>query len=153
VGTGPYRYLLTRRWNGRPLIAFVMLNPSSADAADDDPTIRRCIGFARREGAGGIAVLNLYALRSPTPRGLLAHSDPEGPLNERSWGEVLTDARIGAIVAAWGAFGRHRLPASKALDAHRSDSWLCLGRTADGSPRHPLYARGDTPLVPWRPSC
>jgi hypothetical protein len=131
------------------MMAFLMLNPNAADAAVDDPTIRRCIGFARREGAGGIAVLNLYALRSPKPSGLLDHPDPEGPFNERSWGDALDDDRIGAVVAAWGAFAPRRLPASHALDAHRSERWLCLGVTADGSPRHPLYARADTPLIPW----
>jgi hypothetical protein len=149
-GEGPYRYLLTRRWGRGALLAFVMLNPSTADAAADDPTIRRCIGFARREGAGGIAVVNLYALRSPKPAGLLGHSDPEGPLNEQSWRGALGDHRVGGVVAAWGAYAPRRLPASRALSAHRgSERWLCLGRTSDGSPRHPLYAPGDTPLVRW----
>jgi hypothetical protein len=131
-------------------MAFVMLNPNMADASADDPTIRRCIGFARREGAGGVAVLNLYALRSRKPIGLLGHPDPEGPGNERSWGEALGDDRIGAVVAAWGASAPRRLPASHALRTHQSHSWLCLGTTAGGSPRHPLYARADAPLVSWR---
>jgi hypothetical protein len=156
VGTelceGSYRYLLTRRWSRDGILAFVMLNPSTADAAEDDPTIRRCTGFAHREGAGGIAVLNLYALRAPKPVGLLDHPDPEGPLNAGMWGQVLADERIEAVVAAWGAFARPRLPPSTALGTHRSDTWLCLGRTAGGSPRHPLYAPSDAPLVPWSPA-
>ncbi len=151
VGEGPYRYLLTRRWSRAQLMAFVMLNPSTADAEVDDPTIRRCVGFARREGAGGLAVLNLYALRAARPEGLLEHSDPEGPHNERWWRHVLGDDRTGPVVAGWGAFAHRRLPDSDALAGHRSAGWLCLGHTADGSPRHPLYCRGDMPLIPWHP--
>ena len=149
VAQGSYRYLLTRRWSCEPLLAFVMVNPNTADATTDDPTIRRCIGFARREGAGGIAVLNLYALRSLRPVGLLDHPDPEGPYNQQSWRKALNDDHVGALVAAWGTSAPRGLPASHALDTHRSQEWLCLGRTADGSPRHPLYAWADTPLVSW----
>lgn len=149
VAEGTYRYLLTRRWSCDPLLAFVMVNPNSADATTDDPTIRRCIGFARREGAGGIAVLNLYALRSLKPVGLLDHPDPEGPYNQQSWAKALSEDQVGAVVAAWGTSAPRGLPPSHALETHRSQEWLCLGRTADGSPRHPLYARADTPLQSW----
>ena len=78
---GAYRYSLTRRWSGAPLLTFVMLNPSTADAKEDDPTIRRCIGFARREGAGELIVANLYALRSSAPEALWSARDPIGPKN------------------------------------------------------------------------
>ena len=80
---GAYRYSLTRKWSDAPLLSFVMLNPSTADAKEDDPTIRRCIGFARREGAGGLIVANLYALRSSSPEALWAARDPIGPQNRR----------------------------------------------------------------------
>jgi hypothetical protein len=68
---GRYRYRLTREWGDGPLLTFAMLNPSTANAEIDDPTIRRCMSFGRREGASGISVFNLFA--QPTPRGLLAH--------------------------------------------------------------------------------
>lgn len=89
-GDGRYRYALTRTWRpDAPLLTFVMLNPSTADAYADDPTIRRCIGFARREGAAGIRVANLFAYRATSPAALVgpvdaAADDPRvGPLTRR----------------------------------------------------------------------
>lgn len=146
---GIYRYSLGRSWDLRDPMVFVMLNPSIADADIDDPTIRRCMGFARREGCGGIEVINLYGLRATKPKHLLDHPQPEGPDNRRHWAEVLRTYE-GPVVAAWGAFVRpleNRGVFSWALvDADKSN-WLCLGKTADGSPRHPLYVKGDQPLV------
>src|SRR5690606_18576726 len=85
---GQYRYLLTRPipapfWKPDAGEAvFVMLNPSTADASEDDPTIRRCIGFAKEWGCTGLTVANLYALRSTDPKGLWKHRDPVGPEND-----------------------------------------------------------------------
>ena len=77
---GLYRYHLERRWSDAPFLTFVMLNPSTADAEIDDPTIRRCVGFSKREGAGGIAVVNLYAFRATSPADLRQASAPYGPV-------------------------------------------------------------------------
>jgi hypothetical protein len=82
---GLYRYLLWRTWNPKAnTMVWLMLNPSTADAMNDDPTIRRCIGFAQREGCGSIQVLNLYALRATKPKHLFDHPDPEGGVSFRS---------------------------------------------------------------------
>src|SRR3954470_11499675 len=78
-----WRYRLTRYWGPGSMLPFVMLNPSTADDEVDDPTIRRCMGFARREGLGGIVVANLYALRATYPKSLALHPDPDGPGNLR----------------------------------------------------------------------
>lgn len=147
---GLYRYRLWRNWDEtRPPMAFVMLNPSTADATADDPTIRRCIGFARREGCGGLQVVNLYALRATRPVHLLDHPDPEGPENCAAWAETLYEEPAPVVVAAWGAGGGMvGLPESKALRG-ASANWRCLGTTKTGEPRHPLYVRGDQELVPW----
>src|SRR5579859_5953462 len=149
---GVYRYRLWRSWGDGPRMAFVMLNPSTADTCVDDPTIRRCIGFAKRERYDGIEVINLYALRATKPRHLLNHPDPEGPLNNLAWRGVLDHTYsplVGPVVAAWGAHGSdRRLPASQALTEWPRGRFLCLGQTADGSPRHPLYVRADEPLRP-----
>lgn len=154
---GLYRYRLSRVWDWeRGRMLFVMLNPSTADAEVDDPTIRRCMGFARREGCGGIEVLNLYALRATRPKHLLDHPDPEGPDNIASWADVWTEGIIAHSVAAWGAHASDsRLPTSRALQAFLGDGfggWECLGTTAAGAPRHPLYLPGDAPLQPFRPT-
>lgn len=153
---GLYRYELTRSWGDGPRMTFVMLNPSTADAEQDDPTIRRCMGFARREGCGGIVVVNLFALRVTRPvhlfDGTIAE-DPEGRENCSHVGEAIRHADDGFIVAAWGAITPARAQRSftwRQLRARRFEGWLrCLGKTADGSPRHPLYLKSDAPLEVW----
>lgn len=149
---GVYRYLLTRTWAEGPALAFVMLNPSTADATADDPTIRRCIGFAKREGFGGLTVVNLYALRATDPRELRRAIDPVGPDNDGhlrrvTWESQLDDA---PAVVAWGA---HAAPDRVAAFVRLATGTrlVCLGTTQAGAPRHPLYIAGAQPLVPWTP--
>jgi hypothetical protein len=145
---GRYRYRLSRRWGDGERMAWIMLNPSTADADVDDPTIRRCMSFARREGYDGIEVINLYGLRATDPHELDRAGWPEGPLNAAYWSEVLDDHGIGMVVAAWGA--RRPRVISQALAQQFTGGWFCLGTTASGAPRHPLYVRGDKEFEPWR---
>ncbi|MCC6428308.1 MAG: DUF1643 domain-containing protein [Phycisphaerales bacterium] len=144
---GKYRYELTRFWDGRkPAIAFVMLNPSTADAQVDDPTIRRCIGFAQAWGYGELRVYNLFALRATEPAELLGDTDPVGPDNAAYLARAVKCERI---VCAWGAAKMprnhqfHALLVTDHLMGAESRSLHCLGYTADGSPRHPLYVAAD----------
>ena len=145
---GRYRYLLTRRWGDGPAATFVMLNQSTADAATDDPTIRRCIGFAKSWDCGSLNVVNLFACRATNPRELLAATDPVGPRNDAFLHSYLPDG-----VAAWGA---HKLATARARGVVRafvrSSPLWCLGVTKDGHPRHPLYVKTDAPLILWRPT-
>jgi hypothetical protein len=147
---GRYRYSLMRRWaEGHPL-RFVMLNPSTADATLDDPTIRRCMGFARREGFAALIVLNLYAYRATDPKALLTCADRVGPLNDGILKAHLFSASCGAtpVVAAWGVNAKpDRVTA--VLRSRPNVDWRCLGTTKDGHPRHPLYVPGDQPLAPF----
>jgi hypothetical protein len=145
---GDYRYWLTRRWGEGPLWPVVMLNPSTADAAVDDPTIRRCQAFARREGRGGIAVLNLYAYRATDPRELTRTVDPVGPFNDAML-SVMFRVATGPVLVAWGA---RALPDRvERLRSLAGDAALvCLGKTKAGHPRHPLYVEGSTELEEWR---
>lgn len=147
---GRYRYSLQRRWrdDGRTM-AFVMLNPSTADALVDDPTIRRCIGFAQREGCGGIHVVNAFAFRATDPRDLLAADDPVGPENDDAIVAAVRSCDV--VVAAWGAGAPRPLRARidqvhRALLEVRRRPVQCLGVTAAGAPRHPLFVRADAPL-------
>jgi hypothetical protein len=138
-----YRYRLWRRWDRtRPVVAFVMLNPSTADARHDDPTIRRCVGFARRWGHGGIEVVNLFAYRATNPRALRTVRDPVGPDNRRHIRGALRRAAL--VIVAWGAGADGSLLAE--LVGAR-----CLGLTRAGRPRHPLYLRRDVRPAPFRP--
>lgn len=150
---GRYRYRLGRSWGTGERMAWVMLNPSTADAFEDDPTIRRCMAFARREGYDGIEVINLFAYRATDPKQMLeaagAGIDIDGPDNRRHWNEVLGDHGIGMIVAAWGATIGAAVLRSRALGEWFTGGWYCLGTTKVGAPRHPLYVKGDTEFVPW----
>lgn len=145
---GLYRYQLDRKWSDAPLLPFIMLNPSTADAYLDDATIRRCIGFARREGAGGIRVMNLYALRSTDPRAIKNSDNPIGPENDAHLVGMATLAKRDGmnIVCAWGANAAENR-VSNVIHRLQWASLVCLGKTKDGHPRHPLYVKADHPLV------
>lgn len=141
-----YRYRLERRWAAGRQLPFVMLNPSTADEHLDDPTIRRCMGFARREGYAGIVVANLYAFRATSPDDLWKAADPYGPDNDAALERVAREAQ-GPLVCAWGIHGgRNNRPI--AVMQYAGAELFCLGKTKDGHPRHPLYVKGDQPLVP-----
>lgn len=137
------------------MVVFVMLNPSTADADRDDPTIRRCIGFASREGAAGLSVVNLYAYRATRPGDLWAAPDPVGAENDSVLARVLREASAQGwpVIAAWGSHARpDRARHLADLASICGARLLALGVTRDGSPRHPLYLRKDAPLAPWSPA-
>lgn len=135
---GSYRYLLWRIWdNSRSRVAFVMLNPSTADAVYDDPTIRKCIGFADRWGYGGILVANLYAWRATDPRKLRQVPDPVGIANDTAIRTAVTSSK--GVVVAWGRHARkERAREVCALIREAGQVPLCIGYTKSGHPIHPL---------------
>lgn len=153
--TGKYRWWLSRSLEStegvdlRGWAVFVMLNPSTADGCVDDPTIRRCMGFAYDWGCAHLSVVNLFALRSPNPMALYVDADPVGKEND-DW--ILSETGKGskAIVAAWGAHGtfRGRAKAVCALLAGAGRTVGHMGLTKDGYPRHPLYLKGTTKVEP-----
>lgn len=144
--SGRYRYALWRAWSANyPRIAFILLNPSTADEQRNDPTIRRCMGFARAWQFGSVEVVNLFAYRATDGRELLKVVDPVGEENNRFLMQAVE--RCSTVVVGWGSrgtlLGRDREVIS--LLAGRKDVY-CLGTTKGGHPRHPLYVRGDTVL-------
>lgn len=151
-GCRRYRYRLGRNWSegwGRPAV-FVMLNPSTADAFVDDPTIRRCIGFAKAWGCERLIVVNLYAFRATKPRDLWEAEDPVGAENDAHIRDAACTAaeHDGPLVAAWGANARPDRVA-QVLELPGMDRLQALGVTKNGAPRHPLYLRTDSALTPW----
>ncbi len=146
---GRYRWWLRREWPGGngQVVCFMMLNPSTADAEIDDPTIRRCIQFAKDWGYSTLSVRNLFAYRATDPKALLHAADPVG--GSRGTCELLTGCTAHLTVAAWGAsVPLARDTAVLTLIAQRfpgKELW-CLGRTKAGKPRHPLYVRASQPL-------
>lgn len=147
---GTYRYSLTRP--GEPNAArgpalFLMLNPSTADASLDDPTIRRCRGFAKAWDCAGIVVANMYALRATDPAALWVHPDPIGPDNDAWLAHLIREHET--VVCAWGANAKAERVAAVRKMFHRLSAPVCLGVTKHGAPRHPLYIRSDQPLIEY----
>jgi hypothetical protein len=158
---GTYRYALWREWTtGEGTCLFVMLNPSTADASEDDPTIRRCIGFAQRWGYQRLAVGNLYALRATDPKALTRTPGPNpvGELMVESNGHTYANANdewlrrlcmspdTKRVIVAWGAHPDAQDRAAKVADVLTAHHFPveCLGRTKSGAPKHPLYLAADT---------
>lgn len=138
---GRYRYGLGREWDAaKPRVVFVMLNPSTADGYADDPTIRKCIGFAKRLGYGGLEVVNLYAFRATKPAELWKAPEPVGPFCD----EYIVNAVTGRMaIVAWGRHGdskraRPRADAVYKLLREKANSIGFLATTRDGIPMHPL---------------
>lgn len=135
-----YRYVLWRKWDSRPCVMWIGLNPSTADETTDDATIRRCVGFSRRWGFGGIYMLNLYAFRATYPKDMVAAADPVGPDNDLYLAEYREQAAF--AVAAWGSLESRYRPRVRwqsriASVLNTVGLVQCLGLTQDRSPRHP----------------
>lgn len=132
-----YRYVLWRWWGDREksYAMFIGLNPSTADEMNDDPTVRRCVGFARDWGYGGLCMMNLFALRSTDPKEMMLHPEPIGPAND-NW---LLDLSwlAGIVIAAWGMKGGYQQ--RNEIVCAMLGNMVCLGLTKNGHPRHPLY--------------
>lgn len=144
---GRYRYLLTRRWGVTvPALHVIGLNPSTADADRDDPTVRRIVSLARSAGYSAVYLTNLFAFRATSPADMRAQADPVGPRNDM----VIANRAVTMDTAvAWGVHGAYRDRGDEVLRLLRGRPLLCWGVTKDGFPRHPLYLLGDTPLVPF----
>lgn len=144
-----YRYSLWRRWSTDPMMTYCMLNPSTADASANDPTITRCSTRAKLLGFGGIYVVNLFALRSTDPRALYLQPEPVGPENNE---QILKAAETSNLfICGWGVHGKfkgrdqvvHGMLRAFGVTPH------VLKMNKDGSPGHPLYVSYKVKPGPW----
>lgn len=144
-----YRYALWRSWDEGAArsgyVLFIGLNPSTADERIDDPTIRRCVGFAKSWGFGKLCMANLFAWRATSPAQMKVAHDPIGPDNERLLDRMAADAAL--VIAAWGADGCFMQRGTEV--ASRLSRLHCLRQTKDGSPAHPLYLPKHLQPVPF----
>lgn len=148
---GRYRFHLWRQvdswFSGR--MVWCMLNPSTADAEMDDNTIRKITKFTRAFGCGRLDVVNVYALRTPSPadvKAAIKRGENAVGIDNAKWQrEILSQATV--RVAAWGT---HAFPMD-VIKLANDWSWMCLGVNKDGSPKHPLYLSDNTPLTAWQP--
>lgn len=152
---GRYRYQLARSWDATlPFLLFIMLNPSTADATLDDRTIRRCMGFARDNGFGGIRVINLFAFRATSPVDMFAATDPVGPENDRYIQQALREApQSKTVVCAWGSNARNHPRVSAVLELIVKTGYVphVLKLNEGDVPAHPLYLSGSLRPKPWFP--
>jgi hypothetical protein len=140
-----YRYALWRRWGNGPYCMFIGLNPSTADETNDDPTIRRCIGFARAWGYEALCMTNLFAFRATDPKVMKAAAEPVGRENDITLETLGRGA--GVVIAAWGAHGVHRRRDQSVRLFVPGLHYLRL--TKDGHPGHPLYLPANLTPTPW----
>ncbi|MHC4976214.1 MAG: DUF1643 domain-containing protein [Planctomycetota bacterium] len=135
-----YRYTLTRVWDGSlPVCNFLMLNPSTATAEKNDPTVRRALGYAQRWAYGTLIVTNIFALRATNPKELYSCPDPVGKGNDKA---ILDAARkADLVVGAWGNHGELGSRGAHVVEmlTNAGIELLCLKTTGKGHPSHPLY--------------
>jgi len=143
-----YRFLIWRFWDGSPRVLFIGLNPSTANECSDDPTLRRCVSFARSWGYGGMYLCNVFSFITPDPSLLTKenafHEANPPAINMARALSVLT-------VLVWGdgiEIAADGLRVAKRV-AETSEAPMCFGLTKKGNPRHPLYLKGDVELVEY----
>jgi hypothetical protein len=142
-----YRYQLTRIWDkDKPMINFIGLNPSTADELKDDPTMRRCIGFAKSWGYGGLYMTNLFAYRTSKPEELMKATDPIGEENDKYL--LATEKEVTEVVFAWGVGGTFLSRNKQVLNLITKGHYIAL--TKDNHPRHPLYLKADLTLTKFK---
>lgn len=151
---GAYRYRLERHVaDSGPVFAFFGVNPSTADASEDDATVRKWRGFVTRWGGSRFIVGNVFAFRATDVRGLASVADPVGQVNNGHLQEIISDADV--LVPCWG--NTTKLPRELRPHCRWLLHVLCMagkpvktfGLTQSGDPLHPLMLGYDTPLVDW----
>jgi hypothetical protein len=143
---GKYRYQLSRLWDdGLPFAMCIGLNPSTANADTDDPTIRRLTSLMQRKGYGGFYMTNLFALISPYPEDLRVCPDP---VKDNDLWLMHTSERCDDVIFCWGNFPMAQYRAKKVIPMFPKA--LCFGTNANGSPKHPLYLGKDTMLTDFK---
>nr|WP_294516567.1 DUF1643 domain-containing protein [uncultured Rhodopila sp.] len=145
---GTYRYSLTRRWAASgPIDCWICLNPSTADAERNDPSLTKMCGFSRRWGAAGLVLVNAFALRATNPADMLAAANPVGPDNDAAILEAVKGARH--VILGWGCHGKHRRRDAAVLDLLAGVVPKALLVNKDGTPGHPLYISGNATPKPF----
>ena len=135
-----HRYALWRVWNNKlPKVLFIGLNPSTADEVKDDPTIRRCINYAKDWGYGGYIMGNIFAYRSTDPKNLKITNNPIG-IDNNSW-LIKLHSEASLTIGAWGNHGKYLDRGQEVINL--IDNLYCLRITKEGHPSHPLYLPGN----------
>lgn len=150
---GRYRYRLDRAWGKGSAVAFIGVNPSTADATEDDATIRKMRGFAQRNGHGRMIVVNLFAYRATDVRDLSRCADPYGVDCDHELRRAINEAV--RVVPCWGSLDKlpvhlRQRAGNVSVIVHSAGRQTdCFGLTKNGDPKHPLMLGYNTPLVSY----
>jgi hypothetical protein len=150
---GKYRYRLDRELGDGYRVVGIMVNPSTADAETDDATIRKWLGFARRNGWGRVTIGNKFAFRATDIKRLREAGDRIGPDNDRYLEQIMREADL--LIVAWGTLGkipeslRSRWKDIVRMADHAGRKLHCFGTAQDGHPLHPLMLGYDTKVIEW----
>lgn len=145
-----YRYWLRRSWDDSlPTVAYIGLNPSTADENTLDPTLRRCVGFATRWGYGSFVMVNLFAFRATNPIDMRAAEEPIGIQNDTWLRHAVRSSRI--TVCAWGNNGGERANDVLRMLKPWWPKLAHLGLNTTGAPKHPLRLAKEAIPLPYRP--
>lgn len=140
-----YRFALWRIWDeSKPQVMFIGLNPSTADETEDDPTLLRCMNYAKLWGFGGVCMANLFSYRATDPAVMLAANDPVGSENDQ-W-LIQLSSTAGLVIAAWGNTGGHMGRSKKVKQL--LPNLHCLKINKSGEPAHPLYQKATLQPMP-----
>ena len=144
-GCRNYRYALWRTWDSsKPFVMFVGLNPSTADETTDDPTLTRCINFAKSWDYGGVCMANLFAFRATAPSDMKASDNPVGRENNQWLKKLAKDSAL--VIAAWGNDGSYLGRSEQVREL--LPNLYCLKLNKSGEPAHPLYQAAKLKPVP-----
>ena len=137
------RFTLKREWDkSKNKILYIMLNPSLADDKKDDPTIRRLIGFTKKFNYGGFLVGNIFTTITPNPKEI----DKSLVISDRNLKELLKLInKVDQIVYAWGNNIKEPNILKEVVNNPK-----CFGKNLNGTPKHPLYLNGNTPIINFR---
>ena len=144
-----YRYVLWREWDtSKGTCVFIGLNPSTANETEDDPTLRRCVNFAKDWGYGKCVIINLFAYRTTNPDELKKQDKPVGYKNNHHIKTESVNAAM--VVAAWGNHGFFHKRDEKVLKLLKDIRLKCFKLTSKGQPVHPLYQSKDISLIDYK---
>jgi len=139
-----WRYTLFRQWKkGRRFAAFIGLNPSTADEVNNDPTVTRCINYAKRWDYDGMWMLNAFAFRSTSPKLLKLTKEPIGPDNDFWIKRIVNHKTVKLVLCCWGTHAEFKGRCYEVAGYIPSDKAMCLKLTKAGHPYHPLYLKAD----------
>lgn len=148
-----FRFSLTRAWintkdrDYHRSALFIMLNPSTANNYQDDPTVKRCVNIADTHDCDRLTIVNLFPFITPIPKVLMKWTAEKLDQNDAHIRDALEHTQL--IICAWGSLVKDEILRSRAREVLKliHVPTFALHINKDGNPKHPLYCKSDSKLV------